>query len=245
MKTSKELKQLAKNNLHGRWGQAVLLNIIPTLITVIGILVVFFSKIFFDFNNVNHAISLRELINYATNNSDNWAMNIISGIISALFMSGISWTYLDILRKKRSSIKPFKDAFRGFRVLVIWNIVLLTLVIMVFTSLWSLLFIIPGIIKSYSYSQSYFIYYDIVIQTGKKPKVLDVITSSKELMNGYKWNLFWLNLTFIGWHILSILTLGIGYLWLNPYICATEAAFYNELSKDILGNRLMDENKEN
>ena len=48
-------------------------------------------------------------------------------------------------------------------------------------------------------------------------------------MDGYKAQLFILNLSFIGWHILSIFTLGIGYLWLTPYISATKAAFYNNL----------------
>ena len=51
-------------------------------------------------------------------------------------------------------------------------------------------------------------------------------------MNGYKGQLFWLDLSFIGWHILAWLTCGIGYLWLNPYIYATKAVFYNNLSEE-------------
>lgn len=115
----------------------------------------------------------------------------------------------------------------------IGGIILLALLTAIFTTLWALLLVIPGIIKSYSYSQSYFIYYDIVTDTGEKPGVLDTITASRKLMDGYKGKLFWLDLTFIGWHILSMLTLGIGYLWLNPYISATKAAFYNELPKEV------------
>lgn len=90
--------------------------------------------------------------------------------------------------------------------------------------------IIPGDIKGLSYSQNYFIYYDTLTQTGKKPKLLDTITASRKLMYGYKTDLFCLKSSFIGWHILAFLILSIGYLWLNLYIFATEATFYNELT---------------
>ncbi|HAX1154783.1 TPA: DUF975 family protein, partial [Enterococcus faecium] len=55
----------------------------------------------------------------------------------------------------------------------------------------------------------------------------------RKLMDGYKGQLFWLDLSFIGWHILALATAGIGYLWLSPYISATKAAFYEQLPKDI------------
>lgn len=158
---------------------------------------------------------------------------IVSGIISALFMSGISWTYLDILRGTKSTIEPFKDAFRGFTGLFLGGVILLAILISIFTTLWALLFVIPGIIKSYSYSQSYFIYYDVITETGEKPGVLNTITASRKLMDGYKGKLFWLDLSFIGWHILAMLTAGIGYLWLNPYITATKATFYEQLPKNV------------
>ncbi|MGC3008487.1 hypothetical protein ACPTHZ_14645, partial [Enterococcus faecium] len=81
-------------------------------------------------------------------------------IISALFRSGISWTYLEILRGQKDQIEPFKDAFRGFKGLLIGGVISLAVLISIFTTLWGLQLVIPGIIKSYSYSQSYFIYYD-------------------------------------------------------------------------------------
>ena len=58
--------------------------------------------------------------------------------------------------------------------------------------------------------------------------VMDAIGQSKELMRGHKGRLFWLSLTFIGWVLLSVLTFGIGFLWLNPYMEAAQAAFYLE-----------------
>lgn len=232
MLSSKELKQQAKDSLRGRWGQAVLLNLIPTLIEIAIIFLIAVPTVSLVANLYNDPTAIQDMVNN-TGNGTNSGGGFISSIISALFMSGISWTYLDILRGNKSQIEPFKDAFRGFSGLFILGIILLAILIAVFTTLWTFLLIIPGIIKSYSYSQSYFIYYDIVTDTGKKPGVLDTITASRKLMDGYKGKLFWLDLTFIGWHILAMLTFGIGYLWLSPYIAATKAAFYNELPKEI------------
>ncbi|MBF8807369.1 MAG: DUF975 family protein [Enterococcus lacertideformus] len=246
MLSSKELKQQAKNSLKGRWSQAVLLNLIPTLISIAIIMIIAIPIALLLANTYTDPAATQEMANNMNSHASGGG-GIISGVLSALFMSGISWTYLDILRGTKTKIEPFKDilrgtktkiepfkdAFRGFTGLFIVGVVLLAVLISLFTSLWALLFVIPGIIKSYSYSQSYFIYYDVVTETGEKPKVLDTITASRKLMNGYKGKLFWLDLSFIGWHILALLTAGIGYLWLNPYITATKAAFYEQLPKEV------------
>ena len=235
MKSSAELKSQAKASLKGRWGQAVLLNLIPSLIAIALILLILVPFILF-IASMSDVSSIQETI--ANDNGGSGAGGgsgggVVSGIISALFMSGISWTYLDVLRGQKSQIEPFKDAFRGFSGIFIGGVIGLAILIWLFTTLWTLLLIIPGIIKSYSYSQSYFIYYDTIQETGQKPRVLDTITASRKLMDGYKGKLFWLDLSFIGWHIIALMTAGIGYLWLNPYITATKAAFYNELPKDV------------
>lgn len=95
-----------------------------------------------------------------------------------------------------------------------------------YTFLWSLLFIIPGIVKGYAYSMTPFIMAENPQMTAS-----EAITASKELMDGHKGELFWLDLTFIGWSLLSALTLGIGYLFLNPYMNASHAAFYKHLTR--------------
>ena len=93
-----------------------------------------------------------------------------------------------------------------------------------YTFLWGLLLIIPGIVKGYSYAMTPFILADHPEMTAKQ-----AINASKEMMDGYKEDLFVLELTFLGWDLLCILTLGIGSLWLTPYKAAAEAAFYREL----------------
>ena len=90
--------------------------------------------------------------------------------------------------------------------------------------LWSLLFVIPGIVKSFSYAMTPFIMADHPEMTAK-----EAIAASKEMMDGHKGDLFILGLTFFGWHLLAGLSLGIGYLWLNPYMNAAYAAFYRDL----------------
>lgn len=102
---------------------------------------------------------------------------------------------------------------------------LLSLLTGIYVFLWTLLFIIPGIIASYRYAMAPFIMEE---NPGMKPS--EAINASKEMMDGHKAELFTLNLTFIGWHLLNGLTLGIGSLWLNPYLNVTKAVFYRDLS---------------
>ena len=90
-----------------------------------------------------------------------------------------------------------------------------------FISLWTLLLIVPGIIKSLSYSMTVYIAID-------DPKIgtLDAITKSRQMMNGYKWKLFCLNLSYIGWILLCILTLGILSFWVDPKMHQAQYQFY-------------------
>lgn len=95
----------------------------------------------------------------------------------------------------------------------------------VYVLLWSLLFVIPGIIATYSYAMTEFI-----LSENPDLTASEAIEQSKSMMSGNRWRLFCLHFSFIGWDILCSLTLGIGYLWLRPYKQAAEAAFYREIS---------------
>lgn len=91
--------------------------------------------------------------------------------------------------------------------------------------LWSLLLVIPGIVKGFSYAMTPFIMTDHPELTAS-----EAINRSKEMMNGHKWELFVLDLTFIGWSILCALTMNLGHLFLNPYKNAAYAVFYRQIS---------------
>ena len=94
----------------------------------------------------------------------------------------------------------------------------------IYTFLWSLLLVIPGIVKMYSYAMTDYILRD-------EPQLANnaAIEKSMSMMDGNKMKLFMLDLSFIGWAILCMFTLGIGYLFLQPYVEASHVAFYEDL----------------
>lgn len=97
----------------------------------------------------------------------------------------------------------------------------------VFIFLWSLLFLIPGIIKCFSYAMTPYILIE-----HPEMSVNKAIDESIYLMDGHKFDYFYLGLSFIGWIILSIMSFGIGFIWLIPYMQTTMAAFYADLKKE-------------
>ena len=93
--------------------------------------------------------------------------------------------------------------------------------------LWALLFIIPGIVKAFAYALTPFLLVDCPELTA-----LECIKLSNQMMKGHKFDLFYLYLSFIGWILLSILTLGIGLLWLTPYMQTAAASFYLDVKAE-------------
>jgi uncharacterized membrane protein len=129
------------------------------------------------------------------------------------------------LNKARGQSAKIDNLFEGFKTFV--SGLVLYLLYTLFICLWSLLFVIPGLIKALSYSMCFFIMRD-------NPGIgaMEAINLSRKMMNGYKMKLFLLYLSFIGWGLLACLTFGIGFLWLLPYISLSEANFYEELKKN-------------
>lgn len=99
-----------------------------------------------------------------------------------------------------------------------------------FIALWSLLLIVPGIIKSYAYFAAPYI-----LSEFPAVQPLDAITLSRRMTNGYKRDLFLLDLSFIGWNLLSGLTFGLlGVFYVNPYYRTARAGFYEVLKANAL-----------
>lgn len=115
------------------------------------------------------------------------------------------------------------DLFCRFH--IFWKAFGLRLVMGIFITLWTFLFIIPGIIASYSYAMAPYL-----LAENPDMGIMEAINRSKDLMRGNKWRLFCLHLSFIGWAILSIFTCGIGALFLSPYQMLADAAFYREIT---------------
>ncbi len=140
-------------------------------------------------------------------------------IVTPAFALSMVRVYLLVIKDQKPEVK---DAFSGFD--DFWSAFKVTFFVGLFTFLWSLLFVIPGIIKSISYSMSMFI-----LAENKGKSALECINESKKMTEGHKAELFVLALSFIGWILLCFLTFGIAYIWVLPYMEATFANAYQSL----------------
>ena len=100
---------------------------------------------------------------------------------------------------------------------------------MLFIFLWGLLLIVPGIICAISYA---FVPYLLADSKYHDMKVMDILKKSKEMMVGHKWDLFVFGLSFIGWHLLAVLTLGLLEIWIIPYQTTATTRFLNDIKTD-------------
>jgi len=151
---------------------------------------------------------------------------IVGGVIG-LFIAGPMAVGICIftLRLSRDENARLEQIFEGFK--NYGTVLGAYLLMVVFIFLWALLLIIPGIIAGLAYSQTFYI-----LAEDDTIGSMDALRKSKEMMNGYKWKYFCLGLRFIGWALLCLLTLGIGFLWLSPYIQVSYAKFYEDLKKN-------------
>ena len=140
-------------------------------------------------------------------------------ILSGVFAFGFMAAYLTLVRTKSTSFETLFSGFSNFGTTCVVGILQT-----IFLTLWSLLFIIPGIVKTYSYSMTYYI-----LRDNPNLSASEAITESRRMMNGYKGKLFCLDLSFIGWFLLCALTFGLLGLYVLPYYNAARARFYEDL----------------
>ena len=153
---------------------------------------------------------------------------IASLIISGPFALGLSYFSLSISRNQNAKLEQIFQGFNNFGTALGAYLLMLLFII-----LWALLLIIPGIIAAISYSMTFYILAD-----DHSIGAMEAIDKSKKMMDGYKLKYFYLLLRFFGLGLLCILTLGIGFLWLMPYMQVSMAKFYD----DVKANSLSTEN---
>ncbi len=126
---------------------------------------------------------------------------------------------------RRGEVMPYSTLFDGFG--FAGKIILLNLVMAVFVFLWACLFIVPGIIALYRYR---FAVYNLC----ENPElgVMEALAMSKQQTKGYKLDLFVLDLTFLGWNILCVLTAGILSIWIAPYVQQTDLAYFEAIKAE-------------
>lgn len=130
----------------------------------------------------------------------------------------------------RESNTRVSELLYAFRQREFWNVVLIMFVMNLKTFLWSLLFVIPGIVKSYEYSMIPYI-----LAENPGISMTEAFSISREMTFGQKMEIFILDLSFIPWELLSSVTLGlVGIFWVNPYVKATKAELYAVRRQDIL-----------
>ena len=157
----------------------------------------------------------------------NWALGKIpvvgsligSVIVTPAFALSTVRVYLNLFKDKTPEVG---DAFSGFD--DFWAAFKVQFLVGLFTFLWSLLLVIPGIIKNFSYSMSMYI-----LAENKGKPALECINESKAMTEGHKMDLFVLGLSFIGWLLLTVITFGIAGIWVIPYMNATYTNAYLSL----------------
>ncbi|MEZ7945455.1 MAG: DUF975 family protein [Flavobacteriaceae bacterium] len=142
--------------------------------------------------------------------------------IAGPMLVGISMFSLSLSRGENARLEQIFEGFKNYGTVLGAYLLMVVLIL-----LWMLLLIIPGIIAAIAYSQTFYI-----LAEDDAISSMDALKKSKEMMDGYKWKYFCLGLRFIGWALLCILTLGIGFLWLSPYIQISYAKFYEDLKNN-------------
>lgn len=205
-----ELRAQARTQLRGEWGKMALATFVYTLIVFPAL------YLFQDFSQYH------ELLHNPLHNP---TMSLLIQIAFFIVTGPFAYGFVNLFMKRiRGNEISVPDIFEGFNKFL--PCFLLYMLQIIFIVLWTLLLIVPGIIKGFAYSQAYYILYD---NPGMKP--MEALKKSQQMMKGYKGKLFMLYLSFLGWSMLCVLTLGIGYFWLQPYMGLSLGNFYEDLKK--------------
>jgi uncharacterized membrane protein len=226
MKRARDFRAIARQALKGHWGVAVGVSLVACILGVgTGGGSTSGASSYSERYDVHIGYRMHELIDlYLPFLAAMAAFAAVVGI--AFFIIGSAAELgidLFFIRLVRGEQVRFSALFERFGIIL--KAVGLRLFRLLFIVLWSLLFLIPGIIAAFRYSMAGFIMADNP-DTG----ITEAVNISKEMMRGNKGRLFCLVLSFIGWGFLCLFTFGIGYLWLIPYVQASVAAFYLDIS---------------
>jgi uncharacterized membrane protein len=213
--SNKDLMADARTALSGSWGMAILGYVLYFILVMSFSLFVFSAVVFVSVMgllsgiNPELAVSIMQLF-----------ANLVELVVSGAFTVGFMGFFLGIAQEGEVRLEllfiGFRRFFKSFGVYFFYTL---------FVILWSLLLVIPGIIAAFRYAMAFFI-----IADDEECGPLEAIGRSKEMMKGNKWKFFCLHWRFFGWALLaSFFTLGIGWLWLVPYMQTTFAKFYEDV----------------
>ena len=239
MKIAEDFRRIARNALTNKWFIAVAVGLVASILGGISGGGPEF-KVNIDGSNIsmNFNVAGQTIKSIGTNggvDSEVGAIILASLpiiIIASLFAAVIYFVLgsfigvgyakfnLNLVDKKNAAFETLFEYFSHWKTTTIAR-----LLRALYVFLWSLLFIIPGIVAGFSYAMT-----DYILAEDPELTADEAISQSKSIMMGNKWRFFCLQFSFIGWDILATLAFGIGHLWLTPYKQATYAAFYREVS---------------
>ena len=212
MKTYSEYRAAARETLVGRWGEVIVMSFI-----VIGL-----------------AVLINVVPSFCVDPTNSWALGLsgLGTVFAVLLIGPLEYAmYNVLLAMTRNTLEdtPLATMFQLFskdwsRYVVAMVLITIIVCVAAFFTLGIL-----GIILAYAYKMVPYLLRDYPELSAK-----EAMKMSREMMKGYKWDLFVLDLTFIGWFLLSILTCGIGFFWLTPYIYTAETHFYNDLKAEVV-----------
>ena len=192
-----ELKANAKEQLRGKWAVAIA--------TVLVANILIDSDVMYEVSEKFGLIGL------------SISCSLISLFLGGVISVGLCKFLLDMTTKREEP--RFETLFSQFNIYL--KTLGLNILITLSVCIGTILFIVPGIIVGLMFSQSYYI-----LSEDPSKSITQCIKESVDMMNGHKWDLFYLELTFIGWWLLTAITVGIAGLWVAPYVKVTETNFY-------------------
>lgn len=237
MKRSSDFRKEARSALKGNWGKAVAAGFVASILGAAGNGILDFG---FNSSTGSASMNMAGMDVYSVDLqqiTESGMGGILAGIVGTLFAIALLIALIQLIigfvvaagySKFNMNLVDGEESRVGnlFEYFPHWKTMLKAgLLQVLFVILWSMLFVIPGIIAAIRYSMTYYILAENPEMTAR-----EAIDRSKEMMNGNKWRLFCLGFSFIGWEILSAITMGIGHLFLYPYEYAAMAAFYREIS---------------
>jgi len=237
MKYAADFRRTARDALKGRWTGAVITGLVAAILggaSSTGV------NLNFNINYKNNELQGGFDVGQITYDLERFSglLPAVLGVVSVVFLFAVAIGFayyilgsivsvgysrynLTLLQREREP--ETGELFAYFKH---WKTIAVTgLLRWLYTFLWSLLFVIPGIVASYSYAMVPY----ILTQEPQLP-AQQALERSRQMMNGNRWRLFCLHFSFLGWGILNLFTLGIGSLWLIPYTKAAETEFFRELS---------------
>ena len=237
MKTAEDFRRIARDVLIGKWNIPVVVGLVASLLGATGTNGPEI-KINLDASNINLSFNFAGQNIFSTGgglNSDfavfidraffffitiSLAMAGMYFILGSFIGVGYAKFNLNLVDKRETAFENLFEYFSHWKTTAIMR-----LLRGLYMFLWSLLFIIPGIVAGFSYAMT-----DYILAENPELTASEAIEQSKSMMYGNRFRLLCLKFSFIGWDILATLSFGIGHFWLTPYKQAAYAAFYREIS---------------